>query len=68
MPCVPVAVMDVDVEDRNPLSGLRAQVLGRDCGVVDVAEAASTIGKRVMAGRTAERVGHAFGQCSVGGH
>ncbi len=50
-----IAVMGIDVEDRD-LAELRAQALGRDGGVVEIAEAAGTVGAGVVAGGTAERV------------
>lgn len=48
--------MQVDVEDRHPRS-LPAQHLRRDRRIVDEAEAAGDVGKGVMAGRTAQRIG-----------
>ncbi len=54
-----VAVMDVDVEDRDTLV-LQAQVRGCDRAVVEKAEAAGEIAIGVMAGRTAKRVGRAL--------
>ena len=60
-PCVEdalraVAVMQVDVEDRDARGG-PAQMLGGDGRIVEEAEAAGDIGEGVMAGRTAERIG-----------
>ena len=51
-----VAVMHVDIEDRDALV-LAAQALRGDRGVVQEAEAAGHVGIGVMAGRPAERVG-----------
>jgi hypothetical protein len=42
-------------------------VLSSDGGVIDVAEAPGAIGECVMAGRTTQRISHAFGERSVGG-
>ena len=51
-----VAVMQVDVEDRDARR-IRAQTLRGDRRIVEEAEAAGDIGEGVVAGRPAERVG-----------
>ncbi len=48
-----VAVMEIDIEDRNPRGALVAQVLGGDGGVVQKAVAAVQIPRCMMAGRAA---------------
>ena len=54
-----VAVMDVDVEDRDPLVA-GAQPLGGDRAVVEEAEAAGHVGEGVVARRPAQRIGGAL--------
>src|ERR1700722_5088412 len=50
-----IAVVVVDVEDRDAVSPAVAQVLRRQCGVVEKAIAAEQIARRVMPRRAAER-------------
>ncbi len=54
-----VAVMIVDIEDRDPIGPGIARRLGGDGGGVEVAIAAEIIGAGMMAGRAAEREGGA---------
>ena len=51
-----VAVVDVDVEDRDALM-LQPQMRRRDRAVVEETEAAGHVAIGVMAGRTAQRIG-----------
>ena len=50
--------MHIQVQDGDPARG--AQMLGRDGGVVQVAEAVGAVDIGVVAGRTAQRVGRAL--------
>ena len=54
-----VAVMIVDVEDRDPPPARGDRGLGGDRGVVEVAIAAEIVGAGMVAGRAAEREGGA---------
>ena len=51
-----VAVMNIDIEDGDPLV-FRAQMLGGERGVVEIAETAGPVAIGMMPGRPAQRVG-----------
>ncbi len=60
MSCVPLPMVEIDVEHRYFLRTVVAQPLRRDGGIVDEAIAAEEIEPGMMAGRAAEREGIAI--------
>lgn len=55
-----IAVVVIDVEDRDAGVAVVDEALGGDGGIVEVAIAAEEIAARMMARRAAEREGRAF--------